>query len=150
VALGVLGVVAPVPVGLILRLGMDRRAGLARAGEVRVDVVHVDVRHVGEGAEVLRAAKVRAGMAEEDLAVPEYQFRVRDRPVVVCVAEPLLEPERLREPVDRGGDVLVEQVGRDGLHARLPGVRPGGMRIMALTTERGWSDFDFRQYGQWR
>ena len=90
-------------------------------------------------------------MPEEDLAAAEGQLGMRHDPAAIGEAKPFLETERAAEPVDRRRDVLVEQVGGDGLHGpRLPFGRPDGMRIMALTTERGWSDFDFRQYGQWR
>ena len=58
-----------------------------------------------------------------------------------------LAPERHRAARQRArGDLRPRALAAD----RLSLGRPAGMRIMALTTERGWSDFDFRQYGQWR
>ena len=63
-----------------------------------------------------------------------------------------------RHLVDPGGLILADNVLSHeevlGAYSRArqsdPFGRPGGMRKMASTTERGWSDFDFRQYGQWR
>ena len=73
-------------------------------------------------------------------------------PVSSCEAEALLEAESPGEPVDRRRDVA-RRAGKGVTVCTRSSFRfgrPGGMRIMAVTTERGWSDFDFRQYGQWR
>src|SRR5712691_187563 len=115
VTFGIVRVVDALAVLLVPRLVRDLRSRGTRALAMGVDIIDVCV---DEDGLVAAFALVR-GLAEHDLAVAEPHLRVRYT-IAVGRAERLLEAERTREEVDRGGGIVVQEIWIDRLHARQP------------------------------
>src|SRR5215218_2652208 len=121
-AFGVVGVVAPVAVLLVGRLHDDLGPRGLGARKVRVDVVDVHVDEAAPVVSLLRASVVLAGVTEHHGVLAEAEFRVVDASLVVSHAHRLLEAEGVRQELDRGGGVLVEQVWGNGTHGESVGL----------------------------
>ena len=133
---GILGRVAAVAIGLVVRLLGDLRARCGGACVVPIDVVDVHVDERG-ATDLLRIPVVAAGGAEEDArAVADVELGMRNR--VAGAFDPILlaEAEGLPEPVDRGAGVRVEQVRLDRLPQRAPHSSGGTSRTCCANIQR--------------
>src|SRR5438067_11113901 len=112
-ALEVTSAVLALPVGLILRLPVNRRAGVPEARVVRVDIIDVDHEPAVEMGERPRRRKILTHAVQPDPRVTEPDLTVDDRAIRGALDPVGYEAEHVHEVVMRSLDVFVDQNGND-------------------------------------